>query len=68
MHTEPILAWGGGEMVDAGDLKSPGATHEGSIPSRPTPTLEANSEANLNNQLKNTFRGLDILPIFRNIP
>src|SRR5438270_3583994 len=23
-------------MVDAGDLKSPGATHEGSIPSRPT--------------------------------
>ena len=28
--------WGGGEMVDAGDLKSPGwRVREGSIPSRP---------------------------------
>ena len=35
-HKETVSAWGGGEMVDAGDLKSPGATHEGSIPSRPT--------------------------------
>ena len=35
-HRETVSAWGGGEMVDAGDLKSPGATHEGSIPSRPT--------------------------------
>ncbi len=31
-----LPARGGGETVDAGDLKSPGATHEGSIPSRPT--------------------------------
>ncbi len=32
----PLPARGGGETVDAGDLKSPGETHEGSIPSRPT--------------------------------
>ncbi len=37
-------------MVDAGDLKSPGETLEGSIPSRPTSSLETTSEANLNNQ------------------
>jgi hypothetical protein len=35
---QKLPTWGGGEMVDAGDLKSPGATHEGSIPSRPTPS------------------------------
>jgi hypothetical protein len=32
----PLPARGGGETVDAGDLKSPGETREGSIPSRPT--------------------------------
>jgi hypothetical protein len=44
-HVETLPAWGGGEMVDAGDLKSPGATHEGSIPSRPTSSFKASSEA-----------------------
>jgi hypothetical protein len=37
-------------MVDAGDLKSPGETREGSIPSRPTSSPEATSEADLSSQ------------------